>query len=41
MRHHSPSNQTTGLTISHEQFNALVSGLSWHNLGKDILTPLT
>ena len=41
MRHHSPTNPTTGLTISHEQFNALVSGLPWHNLGKDILTPLT
>ena len=38
MRHHSP---TTGLTISHEQFNALISGLPWHNLSKDILTPLT
>jgi hypothetical protein len=22
-------------------FNALISGLPWHNLGKDILTPLT
>ena len=41
MRHHSPPNPTTGLTISHEQFHALVSGLPWHNLGKDILTPLT
>ncbi len=30
----------TGLTISHEQFNALISGLPWHNLGKDLLTPL-
>ena len=41
MRHHSPPNPTTGLTISHEQFNALIRGLPWHNLGKDILTPLT
>ena len=41
MRHHSAPNPTTGLTISHKQFNALVSGLPWHNLGKDLLTPLT
>ena len=41
MRHQTEPNQQTGLTISHEQFNALVSGLPWHNLGKDILTPLT
>lgn len=41
MRHHSAPNPTTGLTISHAQFNALVSGLPWHNLDKDILTPLT
>ena len=41
MRHHSAPNPTTGLTISHKQFNALISGLPWHNLDKDILTPLT
>ncbi len=41
MRHHSAPNPTTGLTISHEQFNALISGLPWHNLGKAILTPIT
>ena len=35
MRHHSPTNPTTGLTISHKQFNGLVSGLPWHNLSKD------
>ena len=41
MRHQTEPNQQTGLTISHKQFNALVSGLSWHNLSKDLLTPLT
>ena len=30
----------TGLTINQEQFNALINGLPWHNLGKDLLTPL-
>lgn len=39
IRHHSQSNQTTGFTITRQQFNALISGLPWHNLGKEILTP--
>ena len=30
----------TGITSSHEQFHALISGLAWHNLGKEILTPI-
>ena len=30
MRHQTEPNQQTGLTISHEQFNALISGLPWH-----------
>ena len=38
MRHHSLTNPTTGLTISHEQFHALINGLPWHNLGKEIIT---
>lgn len=28
----------TGLTINQEQFNALINGLPWHNLGKEIIT---
>ena len=40
MRHHSQSNQNTGLTITQQQFNALISGLPWHNLGKELLTPI-
>lgn len=37
----SQTNKQTGLTISQAQFNALVSGLPWHNLDKELLTPLT
>ena len=40
MRHQTEPNQQTGLTISHEQFHALISGLPWHNLDKEMLTPL-
>ena len=28
----------TGITLSHEQFHALINGLPWHNLGKEIIT---
>jgi transposase len=41
MRHQTEPNQQTGLTINHKQFNALISGLPWHNLSKDLLTPIT
>lgn len=41
VRHQTEPNQQTGLTISQAQFNALVSGLPWHNLDKELLTPLT
>ena len=40
MRHQTEPNQQTGLTINHKQFNALISGLPWHNLDKEMLTPL-
>ncbi|ECM8705376.1 IS66 family insertion sequence element accessory protein TnpB, partial [Salmonella enterica subsp. enterica serovar Infantis] len=40
IRHHSQSNQNTGFAINQQQFNALISGLAWHNLGKEILTPV-
>ena len=35
-----PLTDTHGLTLTQSQFNALISGLPWHNLGKDLLTPL-
>ena len=38
-RHREPI-QTNGLTISHEQFNALINGLPWWNMSKALLTPL-
>lgn len=31
---------TNGLTLTQSQFDALISGLPWHNLGKALLTPL-
>ena len=40
MRHQTEPNQQTGLTINHKQFNALISGLPWQNLDKEMLTPL-
>ena len=30
----------TGISINREQFNALISGLPWRNMGKDKLTPI-
>lgn len=41
MRHPTEPSQHTGLPISQAQFNALVNGLPWHNLDKEMLTPLT
>lgn len=28
-----------GITLNQQQFNALISGLPWRNMGKDLLTP--
>lgn len=35
---HKHSNK--GFTLSQAQFHALTCGLSWHNIGKDLITPV-
>lgn len=36
LHHHSEK----GLTLSQAQFHALTSGLSWHNIGRELITPV-
>jgi transposase len=30
----------TGISLTQPQFNALISGLPWHNIDKEIITPI-
>lgn len=38
--HHNPKQITQGLTLNQAQFHALTSGLPWHNIGKELITPI-